>query len=97
MLLYNLGGRGQRKRFVSKRHVDSPPELLNTIYIDDSLDVLHPSLSSRPTGRRWMRSWGNGRHWGLWQIATLSRRRVKPQRPWGIKRMLKVQWKKNPG
>ena len=81
MLLYNLEGEGQRKRLVSKRNAASPPELLNTIYIDDSLDVLHPSLGCRPTRRRWMRSWGNGRHWSLWQIAALSRRRVEPQRP----------------
>ena len=81
MLLYSLEGQGQQKRFVHERCVSSPPELLNTIYIDDSLDIIHPSLGCRSTGRRWMWSLRNGRHWGLWQIATFCRRRVEPQGP----------------
>lgn len=72
-----------------KTRADSPPELLDTIYVDDPLDIFHPSLSCRPTRCCWVRSLGKRCHRSLWQISTFRRRRIEPQRPRRIERMLK--------
>lgn len=92
MLLYNLtkgeGGRKCSDDRLRKTGADSPPELLNTIDVYDPLDVFHPPLSRRSAGCRWMWSLGECRHRCLRQITTFRRRRIKPQRPRGIERML---------
>jgi hypothetical protein len=91
MLLYNLVKRSGQPRCADHRRrtqTGLPPEFLDTIDIDYPLDIIHPSLTCRPAGCCWMWSLGECRHRGLWQIATFGRRRIEPQRPCGIERML---------
>lgn len=63
-----------------------PPELLNAVELDDTLDILHPPESRARCLRDWRLRKCCG--WRLRQVATFGRGRVEPKRPGRVKRVL---------